>query len=194
MAADFVKTSLKRNRVSRTTAQSNIFPHRKSATPLHHSPRRSRRKPDAHQVSTPLPQASHLEVFDIDSIYRIDEEVQPSNAKYRPLMERMGKKQYGSHQISLLKGPHRRKKIRDGGKKRRNWQFPELTLQTRNMRVVTRGLITGHPWSDETMLRSTEYWWPEWSVDHGVRPGMRYVSTKKIITIALALRCTKIPH
>jgi len=42
----------------------------------------------SHQVPPPLPQASHLRVFDIDSIYgTLDEEVAALQREYRPLMK-----------------------------------------------------------------------------------------------------------
>jgi len=58
-----------------------------------------------HQVPPPLPQPSHLRVFDIDSIYgSLDEEVAALQREYRPLMKDWEEK-YRITTRSLLKPP-----------------------------------------------------------------------------------------
>jgi len=58
-----------------------------------------------HLVPAPLPQPSHLRVFDIDSIYSsLDNEVTALQQEYRPLMKEW-EKQYRITTISLLRPP-----------------------------------------------------------------------------------------
>jgi len=47
---------------------------------------------------------------------------------------------------------------------------PDLTLKREIMRVVHKGLLTGHPSRDETIAQThCKYWWPDlrlWVADY----------------------------
>ena len=58
-----------------------------------------------HLVPAPLPQPSHLRVFDLDSIYgTLDDEVAALQQEYHPLMKEW-EKHHGVTTVSLLKPP-----------------------------------------------------------------------------------------
>jgi len=116
--------------------------------------------PMTHQVPPPLPQPSHLRVFDIDSIYGLlDEEVAALQREYRPLMKEW-EKQYGVTTVSLLKPPQG--EIQGWRKDGKLAVPPNLTVKREIMRVVHEGLITGHPGRDETIAQTQRsYWWPD---------------------------------
>jgi len=108
----------------------------------------------------PLPQASHLRVFDIDSIYgTLDEEVAALQREYRPLMKDW-EGRYGTTTVSLLKPPFG--EIAGWRKDGKLAVPPNLTIKREIMKVVHEGLITGHPGRDETIAQTQRnYWWPD---------------------------------
>ena len=108
--------------------------------------------PMTHLIPAPLPQPSHLRVFDIDSIYgSLDDEVAALQREYRPLMKEW-EKQYEITTISLLKPPQG--EIPGWRKEGKLAVPPNLTIKCEIMRVVHEGLITGHPGQDETIAQT----------------------------------------
>jgi len=105
-AADFLSRHPKADRGETDNRQVTIFPPSRFVDSRFVIPLDIRGEaPMSHQVPAPLPQASHLRVFDIDSIYgTLDEEVAALQHEYRPLMKDW-ESRYGITTVSLLK-PH----------------------------------------------------------------------------------------
>jgi len=149
--------------------------------------------PMSHQVPPPLPQPSHLRVFDIDSIYgSLDDEVTALQWEYRPLMKDW-EKQHGVTTHSLLKLPQGEI---PGWRKDGKLVIPlNLTLKREIMRVVHEGLITGHPGCDETIAQTQRnYWWPNmraWIAEYV--QGCTTCQQNKIITHRTRPMMYKIP-
>jgi len=153
MVADFLSRHPKADRGESDNRQVTIFPSAKFVNSHFIVPPDVRGEaPMSHHVPPPLPQASHLRVFDIDSIYgTLDEEVAALQREYRPL-KKDWEKQYGVTTVSLLKPPQG--EISGWRKEGKLAVPPNLTLKREIMRVVHEGLITGHPGRDETIAQT----------------------------------------